>query len=91
MSTRHRVSPDTLKGGSGKALANGTGDHQDQGHKVDLLSTQVVTADTERYLRMTYNVNDRSDNLVTSYISSPPTGAGGLRPQEQTYRGSYES
>lgn len=33
------VSPDALEGGSGEALANGTCDHEDEGHQVDLFST----------------------------------------------------
>ncbi len=50
---QERGSPDALKGGGGKALADGAGNHENEGHQVDLLPTQVVTADSKSHLQVT--------------------------------------
>jgi hypothetical protein len=54
------VSPDALEGGSREALANGTCDHENEGHQVDILSTSVVTADSEGHLLMLHRCKDRT-------------------------------
>ena len=50
---RERGSPDALEGGGRKALADGAGNHENEGHQVDLLPAQVVTADSKSHLQVT--------------------------------------
>ena len=72
--------PDALEGGGGKALADGAGNHEDQGHQVDLLPAKVVTADSKRHLQEAFLIKlcDKLQNLcrctqLPGWISSYKT------------------
>ena len=45
-----QVLPNALEGGCSKALADGAGNHENQGDQVDLLPAQVVAADAKGHL-----------------------------------------